>query len=115
MAENQYDWGDSGSFASFAGNLLEANPAAAYHSYGEEWNTPMQQRHYQNQFQNVYNQYLGSLGGLLREGVVPSATENTFTNFLGNYDWTDRYSALPPQMRGSFESQYNPRTREIYF
>jgi|TARA_R100001530_G_scaffold2685_1_gene4294 hypothetical protein len=117
---NQYDWGDSGSFASFAGDLLEANPAAAYYSYGEEWNTPMQQRHYQNQFQNIYNQYLGSLGGLLREdvgggSVIPSVTDNTFTGFLGNYDWNDRYGSLPPQMRGSFESQYNPRTREIYF
>ena len=74
----------------------------------------MQQRHYQNQFQNVYNQYLGSLGGMLREGVMPSA-DNTFANFLGNFDWSDRYTSLPPQMRGDFPSQFNPRTRQIYF
>ena len=107
---NQYDWGDNA-----FGEFLELNPQSAYYSYSDEWGGgPMQQRHYQNQFQNVYNQYLGSLGGMLREGVLPSA-DNTFANFLGNFDWSDRYTSLPPQMRGDFPSQFNPRTRQIYF
>ena len=38
-----------------------------------------------------------------------------FTDYLGQYDWTDRYTSLPPAMRGDFTSQYNPRTRQIYF
>ena len=117
---NQYDWGnanpvyqdiDNNPF----GDFLEASPGAAYYSYSGEWGAPSGQRHYQNQFQNVYNQYLGSLGGLLRQGIMPTADEDTFTNFLGNYDWTERYGQLPPAMRGDFSSQFNPRTRQIYF
>lgn len=110
---NPFDW--SSATENVFGDFLEAAPQSAYYSYGEEWGAPSQQRHYQNQFQNVYNQYLGSLGGLLRQGVMPNATENTFTNFLGNYDWNEKYSSLPPQMRGQFDAQFNPRTRQIYF
>lgn len=110
---NAYDWGNENT--STFDEYLDLNPAAAYYSYSGEWGTPSQQRHYQNNFQNVYNQYLGSLGGLLRQGVMPTATENTFANFLGNYDWTERYSSQPPEMRGEFSAQYNPRTRQIYF
>ena len=107
---NQYDWGGDNPF----GDFLEAAPQAAYYSYSNDWGGPRQSQYYQNQFQNVYNQYLGSLGGMLREGVMPSA-DNTFANFLGNFDWSDRYTSLPPQMRGDFPSQFNPRTRQIYF
>jgi hypothetical protein len=110
---NQYDWGNESENP--FGEFLELNPAAAYHSYSSEWGSPMGQRHYQNQFQDVYNQYLGSLGGLLRQGVMPSGSENTFANYLGDYDWSERYTSLPPQMRGEFSAQFNPRTRQIYF
>ena len=117
MAENYF--GSDNPFMDF----LEYEPEAAYYSSPAGWagtgafaqGTPNQKRYYQNQFQNVYNQYLGSLGGLLRQGVMPTATENTFANFLGNYDWTERYTAEPPQMRGEFSQQFNPRTRQIYF
>ena len=109
---NQYDWGEFGDVPSA---YLELNPAADYYSYGEEWGTPSGQRHYQSQFQDVYNQYLGSLGGLLRQGTIPTETENTFAGFLKDYDWTEKYTALPPEMRGNFTSQFNPRTRQIYF
>ena len=109
---NQYDWGsDDNVFSEF----LELNPAAAYYSYGEEWGAPKQTRHYQNQFQNIYNQYLGSLGGMLRQGVMPTSTEDTFAGYLENYDWSDRYTSTPPTMRGDFDAQFNPRTRQIYF
>ena len=112
--ENPFDWGAASE--NVFGDFLELNPSAAYHSYSGDWGAPTQQRHYQNNFQNVYNQYLGSLGGLLRQGVMPSGSEDTFANFLGNYDWNERYTSQSPQMRGDFSSaQFNPRTRQIYF
>jgi hypothetical protein len=111
--QNPFDW--SKATENVLGEMLELNPAAAYYSYGEDWGAPSQQKHYQNQFQSVYSQYLGSLGGLLRNEIMPTATEDTFANFLGDYDWSDKYTSQPPQMRGDFSSQFNPRTREIYF
>ena len=103
--------------------LLGTAPEAAYHSYQTDWASPNQQQYYQNQFQNIYNQYLGSLGASLRQGAeggegaptVKEAVSPTFTDYLGNYDWTNRYTSLPPTMRGDFTSQFNPRTRQIYF
>ena len=103
--------------------ILEESPGAAYYSYADQWSSPAQQQYYQNQFQNVYNQYLGTLGSALRMGAsggegAPSMSDigqMRFTDFLGDYDWTNRYTSLPPTMRGDFTQSYNPRTRQIYF
>jgi len=103
--------------------ILGESPQAAYYSYSDEWGAPNQQRYYQNQFQNIYNEYLGSLGGMLRQGVIPDEGE-TFAGYLSsNYGmgtdttspWNERYTSLPTQMRGEYSSMFNPRTREIYF
>lgn len=104
--------------------VLEESPGAAYYSHQTDWgSSPNQQQYYQNQFQNVYNQYLGTLGSALRQGAsgeegalsIPEIGRMGFTDYLGNYDWTDRYTSLPSAMRGDFTSQFNPRTRSIYF
>ena len=103
--------------------ILEESPGAAYFSYADQWSSPAQQQYYQNQFQNVYNQYLGTLGTALRSGAsgtegAPSISDigqMSFTNYLGDMNWTDRYTSLPPTMRGDYTSSYNPRTRQIYF
>ena len=105
---NQYDWGGDNPFGAF----LEAAPQAAYYSYSNDCGRPRQSQYYQNQFQNVYNQYLGSLGGMLRQGVMPT-NENTFADYLGNYDWNQE--SIGDYQRGDFTSQFNPRTRQIYF
>jgi len=103
--------------------ILEESPSAAYHSYQSDWNTPAQTQYYQNQFQNVYNQYLGTLGSALRQGAtgqegalgIPEISQMTFADYLGDYDWTNRFTSLPPAMRGDYSAQFNPRTRSIYF
>ena len=104
--------------------ILEEAPGAAYHSYRSDWGAaPTQQQYYQTQFQNVYNQYLGTLGAALRQGGAgeagaPSVSDigqMNFHDYLSDYEWTDRYTSLPPAMRGDYTSQFNPRTRQIYF
>ena len=109
---NQYDWasgnGDYNPFSDF----LEASPQAGYYRHSSDWGGQRQSQYYQNEFQNVYNQYLGSLGGMLRQGVMPQA-ENTFAGYLGNYDWNQE--SIGDYQRGDFTSQFNPRTRQIYF
>ena len=123
MADNPWS-GWMGDQANPYMEMLGEAPQAAYYSYQDDWATPNQQQYYQNQFQNIYNQYLGSLGKSLRAGATgaeggPSSLQEaispTFMDYLGNYDWTQRYSSLPAPMRGDFTSQFNPRTRQIYF
>jgi len=103
-------------------SVLGKSPQAAYYSYSNQWGAPKQQMYYQNQFQNIYNEYLGSLGGKLRQGQFPA--EETFSGYLSETygmgsdtvsPWNERYTSLPPQMRGEYSSMFNPRTREIYF
>ena len=116
-----YDWSNYAD--NTLGEVLELNPSAAYYSYSGDWGAPSQQRHYQNDFQNVYNQYLGTLGAALRQGGAgeagaPSVSDigqMNFHDYLSDYEWTDRYTSLPPAMRGDYTSQFNPRTRQIYF
>ena len=110
---NQYNFGTEDNDNPFS-DFLEASPQSAYYSYSGDWGSPRQSQYYQNQFTNIYNQYLGSLGGMLRQGIMPNA-ENTFASFLGNYDFDRSYNELPPSMRGDFTSMFNPRTRQIYF
>ena len=49
---------------------------------------------------------------MLRQGIMPT-NENTFDDYLGNYDWNQE--SIGDYQRGDFTSQFNPRTRQIYF
>ena len=94
----------------FDGNwldFLEDKPEAGYFSYQNQWRTPNQKKYYQNQFQEIQNEYLGRLGQQLRSGGAPT---EKFTDFLGQFPWTLRFMQLPPSMRGDNPSLFNPRT-----
>jgi hypothetical protein len=67
-----------------------------------------QRRYFQNQFQDIQNQFLGQLGQTIREGGVP---EQTFGQFLVDFPFTERYQALPPAMRGALTTKYAPPVR----
>ena len=115
--------------------ILEASPETAYYSaspFGQysqrnPWGgsefvqggegvtqggySPVQQQYWSGQYGNVYNQYAGALGSAIRQGQeAPS-----FTNFLSDMPWTERYTALSPSLRpgGSFR-RFNPATRYMY-
>ena len=52
---------------------LEGEPKAAYYSYGDRFGGGRrQQNFYQNSFADLYNQYLGTLGTQVRQGLAPS-------------------------------------------
>ena len=105
-------------------DFLEDIPEAAYYSaapfgagpsaaspFGGGY-APAQQRYWSGQYGNVANQYMGQMGRSLRAGQAPSMT---FTDYLAQYPWTQRYSALSPAMRpGSTTSRFAPAVRRIY-
>ena len=115
MTTNNNYYGSSNAFSDWT-NFLEKEPASAYYSspagmsfYGQ---SPNAQRFYQTQFQNIYNEFLGSLGSQIRSGMDPTMR---WADYLENVPFTERYAALSPQQAGRTTRQYSPGTRQIYF
>ena len=110
MATNY--WGNNNPFMDY----LEYEPTAAYYSSprGTSFSggSPGRRRYYQNQFQDVYNEFLGALGSQIRQGGEPTMR---WTDYLESYPFTERYAALPPQQAGRTTARFNPSTRHIYF
>jgi len=112
-------------------DFLEERPDIAYYSFQDQLaRTPSQQRFFENQFQNIQNQYLGQLGRQLRAGNLP---RRRFTDFLTDYGrpairggmdtvydvgptpFQQAYYRSSPSRRGMYPSQFAPRTRFIPF
>ena len=108
------DYLDGGS--SWGSLLLEQLPQPTYFSSptGQSFGagSPRQQRYFQQNYQDTFNQYMGSLGQQLREGQSPNLS---FQQFLEQDPWTSRYSQLPQAARGVNTGMYNPRTRHLYY
>lgn len=92
--------------------ILEEEPRATFFSFQNQFGqSPNQRRYFQNQFQNIHNEYLGTIGSAVRRGETPTLR---FGNFLENLPFTERYTSLPPSLRGDFKSQFAPRTRFLF-
>ena len=77
---------------------LEDTPQAAYYgSLGGQSQTPAQRRHYDGNFSNMWNRYMGNLGGQAIGGQQPMGS---FTDFLGGFDWNS--IALTVSSKGCF-------------
>ena len=80
--------------------------------FGSPFGTsPAAKRYFQGQFQNVYNEYLGQQGRALQGGQIPA---QTFSQFLDQFPFTQRYSALPPEMSGRGISGFAPKVKFSY-
>ncbi len=101
-------------FTDFLRGALEEDPRLSFFSFvNEQARTPAQRQFFQNQFTPTFNNFLGTLGSQLRQGQVPT---QTFSQFLGQTPFLDRFTRLPPSLRGDFSGQrLAPRTRRIFF
>ncbi len=80
--------------------------------FGNPYGTSPASRPYlQGQFQNIYNDFLGQQGRALQGGQLPS---QTFTQFLQQYPFTQRYAALPPELTGRTLGSFAPRVQYSY-
>ena len=104
-------------------NILEELPQAAYYSSpaGQSFakQSPKQRSFFENQFQNIYNSYLGALGAQIREGGLPTLQLQDYLETTNPYTGTDlfssRYQAQTPAQRGDYTSYIAPRTRFMYY
>ena len=122
----------------FSTAWLEANPEAAFYSaapfglgsytagnpfggttYGEAGQpgaaggfSPAAQTYWAGQYGNIQNQYLGELGRAMRRGESDAPS---FVDYLEDYPFTQRYTAMSPAMRpGGGFGRYAPRARHMY-
>ena len=91
---------------------LEEDPMgrrAAFFSFVNQQRQP-QRRHFQNQFQDIQDMYLGQLGQTIRGGGIP---EQTFGGFLEAFPFSERYRSLPPAIRGATASRFAPSVQSF--
>ena len=105
------DWLYCGDWGSL---LLAQMPQATYYSspMGGQFagESPRRRRFYEQNYQDIYGDYLGNIGTALREGRGPA----TFQEFLETDPWTARYGRLPQSARGMTGMRANPRTRFLF-
>ena len=94
--------------------VLPYAPQAAYYSaspFGGE-SSPAAQQYWSGQYGNVHNQFMGELGRSYRRGEEPTMS---FVDYLDQYPFTERYTALGPQMRaGGSTGRFAPSARYMY-
>ena len=79
--------------------------------------SPAAQSYWSGQYGNIMNQYLGEAGRSYRGGKPgdPTPPFTKFTDFLEQYPWTERYTALTPRGRpGGSTARFTPSARRMY-
>lgn len=98
----------------YGSTILESTPESAFYSaapFGDTGFSPMAQQYWAGQYGNIQNQYLGELGRAARN----QKDGPSFVDFLEDYPFTQRYTAMSPALRpgGSFR-RFAPSTRFMY-
>jgi len=89
-----------------------AQSVAQSEIFGNPFGTsPASRRYFQGQFQNIYDEFLGKQGRALQGGQMPA---QNFQQFLQAFPFTQRYSALPPEMTGRTLGGFAPRVQYSY-
>lgn len=95
----------------FAG-FLEDEPRAGYFSLQSQnpfGRSPNQQNYFQNQFQPIYDEFLGRLGRQIQDtGDQPTLN---WMDFLGDFPFQQQYGSLPPSARGDATRRFAPPAR----
>ena len=102
--------------------FLETTPTAVYYSSpaAADFYTrpsgqidPTKKKFYQQSFQEIYNEYLGKLGSMAREGETPDLR---FTDYLSQAEpFKERFERQTPYQRGISNRAFAPSTRFIYY
>lgn len=83
---------------------------ASFFSFVNQQKAP-QRRFFQNEFQNIQNQFLGQLGQNIRES---GTSDLTFESFLGDFPFATRFQGLPPSLRGALKTRFAPSVRSFF-
>jgi hypothetical protein len=102
--------------------LLGEEPRATFFSFQNQFGgAPTQRRHFQGQFQDIYNQYLGSLGQQLRQDAQAGReayggeVQPLFLDFMGDFNFSEQFGQIPPSIRGGTTGRFAPPARFLNF
>mgnify|MGYP004455318265 CR=1 FL=1 len=105
------DWLAGGDWGSL---LLAEMPRATYYSSpaGGQFagESPRRRQFYEQNYQDIYGDFLGEVGRAVRAGREPAR----FEEFLETNPWTARYGRLSQAARGMTGMMANPRTRFLF-
>ncbi len=95
---------------------LSQDPSAQFHTSlgqqgGKQGMSPFMRRYFQNQYNPIYNQFLGALGGQVQGGQKP---DQTFGGFLNQFPWQQEFQSLPAWQRG-FNPASAPRSKWLVY
>jgi hypothetical protein len=94
-------------------DLLGDVPELTYYSFQDQFGKGgNQKRHFQGQFQNILDQFQGTLGSQLQQGITPTGT---FNDFLENYNFDETFGSIAPSSRGANTARFSPQARLINF
>lgn len=94
-------------------NILTETPRAAYFSFQDQFGGDRSRsKYFQGQFQDIFNQYLGTLGQALRRGDTPSTS---FMDFLETPGTFNQFRGVAPSVRGATASRFAPPARFLNF
>ena len=113
-AGNPGGYGLSGS--NFFGDLLEEQPELAFYSFQNQFGrSPNQRRFFENQFSDIHNQFLGTLGAQIRGGQLPTAQFTPFleAGFGPGGQFQQQFGALPPSQRGMGIGRFAPSAQFV--
>ena len=96
----------------FAGFLEEEPRAAFFGTLGRQGllDTSGRRRDAQTIYQDALSSFYGQLGEQILGGEAPT---QTFTNYLPDFPFTERFAQMGRQFNQS--GRYRPRTRFLYF
>ena len=98
-----FDWED----------ILKEEPQLAYFGQQQRFGrSPVQKRFFKDQFQQVFNRYLGQLGQQVQQGQDPTLQ---FSDYMKDFDFNRYFGDIEPSRRGFFPSRTAPRTRFLYY
>ena len=111
----------SDNWTSFVGpqDILAEAPKATFFSFQDQFGgAPTQRRHFQGQFQDIYNQYLGTLGQQLRQDAQAGRDprpSTSFLDFMGDFNFSQQFGQIPPSIRGGTTGRFAPSARFLNF
>ena len=92
--------------------FLEDNPNILFEALrprGRTARSPFQEEFFRTRGGSIFDEFLGLSG---REALEGRASNQSFTNFLQNFDFGRRFSMLSPTQRGGPQRrQFAPRVR----
>lgn len=108
----QYNWLSNGAIEDPFGQFLAGDERYGYFGRQAQFGrAPTQRRFFENEFSNIRNQFLGTLGSMALQGQEPIGS---FSDYIGGINFNQRFAALPPALRGASMGRFAPQTRFLF-